>query len=58
MTYVPLLVVSSLSCSELLNQTEAADVNSAKMENVKKTNKNFVKEMEFITMLEFESIPK
>ncbi|XP_041795596.1 spindle and kinetochore-associated protein 1 [Chelmon rostratus] len=44
--------------SEPLNQKDAADVQPAQQENVKKTNKSFVREMEFITLPEFESIPQ
>lgn len=40
------------------NQNEVADVQPAQAENIKKTNKSFVREMEFITMAEFESIPQ
>lgn len=51
-------VLSSLSGGEpAMNQNEAADVQPAQTENVKKTNKSFVREMEFITMPEFENIP-
>ncbi|XP_076589762.1 SKA complex subunit 1 [Chaetodon auriga] len=44
--------------SEPLNQKEAADVQPAQLENVKKTNKSVIREMEFITLPEFESIPQ
>lgn len=51
--------LSSLSGSEpVMKQSEAADVQPAQMENVKKTNKSFIREMDFITMPEFESIPQ
>ncbi|TMS05641.1 N-lysine methyltransferase setd6 [Larimichthys crocea] len=42
----------------VMKQSEAADVQPAQMENVKKTNKSFIREMDFITMPEFESIPQ
>ncbi|XP_047453297.1 spindle and kinetochore-associated protein 1 [Mugil cephalus] len=45
----------------VMNQKEAADVQPAQPsqpENIKKTSKKFVREMEFITMTEFESIPQ
>ncbi|KAG8012893.1 Spindle and kinetochore-associated protein 1 [Nibea albiflora] len=41
-----------------MKQNEAADVQPAQTENTKKTNKNFIREMDFITMPEFESIPQ
>lgn len=41
-----------------MNQNEAAGVQPAELENVKKTNKTFVREMEFLTVAEFESIPQ
>ncbi|KAM9331587.1 SKA complex subunit 1-like, partial [Symphorus nematophorus] len=40
------------------NQNEAADVQPAQQENIKKTKKSFIREIEFITMPEFESIPQ
>ncbi|XP_008302556.1 SKA complex subunit 1 [Stegastes partitus] len=39
------------------NQNEAVDVQPSQAEKVKKTNKSFVREMEIITMPEFEGIP-
>ncbi|XP_019113748.1 SKA complex subunit 1 [Larimichthys crocea] len=42
----------------VMKQSEAADVQPAQMENIKKTNKSFIREMDFITMPEFESIPQ
>lgn len=41
-----------------MNQNEAAGIQPAELENTKKTNKTFVKEIEFITVTEFESIPQ
>ncbi|TKS73693.1 Spindle and kinetochore-associated protein 1 [Collichthys lucidus] len=42
----------------VMKQSEAADFQPAQMENVKKTNKSFIREMDFVTMPEFESIPQ
>ncbi|XP_062276304.1 spindle and kinetochore-associated protein 1 [Scomber scombrus] len=42
----------------VVKQNEAADIQHPQPENVKKTNKNYVREMEFITLPEFESIPQ
>lgn len=42
----------------VMKQSEAADVQHPQPEHVKKTNKSYVREMEFITMPEFESIPQ
>ncbi|XP_042352541.1 spindle and kinetochore-associated protein 1 [Plectropomus leopardus] len=41
-----------------MNQSEAADVKLAQQENVKKTKKSFIREMESITLPEFDSIPQ
>ncbi|XP_031724064.1 SKA complex subunit 1 isoform X2 [Anarrhichthys ocellatus] len=41
----------------VLTQKEAADVQPAQSENVKKTNKSVVREIEVITLPEYESIP-
>ncbi|KAM4572460.1 SKA complex subunit 1 [Odontesthes bonariensis] len=40
------------------NQNEATDRQPAQADDIKQTSKTFVKEMEFITMPEFESIPQ
>ncbi|GAA6232655.1 spindle and kinetochore-associated protein 1 [Lates japonicus] len=42
----------------VMKKNEAADVQLAQPENVKKTNKSCVREMESITMPEFENIPQ
>ncbi|XP_049430472.1 spindle and kinetochore-associated protein 1 [Epinephelus fuscoguttatus] len=42
----------------VMNQNETADVKPAQLENVKKTIKNFIRDMEFITVSEFENIPQ
>ncbi|KAM7396126.1 hypothetical protein PAMP_019194 [Pampus punctatissimus] len=42
----------------VMKQSEEADVQPLQPEQVKKTNKGYVREMEFITMPEFESIPQ
>ncbi|XP_051239296.1 spindle and kinetochore-associated protein 1 [Dicentrarchus labrax] len=42
----------------VMNQNEAPDIQPAQPETVKKNNKSFVREMEFITMPEFENIPQ
>ncbi|KAI3371770.1 hypothetical protein L3Q82_024323 [Scortum barcoo] len=42
----------------VINQNEAADAQPAPLDNVKKTKKSSVREMEFITMPEFDSIPQ
>ena len=53
------MFVLSLSENDpVLNKNEAADVQLVQPENVKKTNKSYVKEMEFITVPEFENIPQ
>ncbi|XP_070687376.1 SKA complex subunit 1 [Pempheris klunzingeri] len=44
------------TCEPVRNQSEAAAV--AQPQNVKKISKSFVRELEFITMAEFESIPQ
>ncbi|MEQ2249775.1 hypothetical protein ILYODFUR_032832 [Ilyodon furcidens] len=41
-----------------LNQNTAADVQPTQAENVKKTSRSFVKEMDCITLQEYESIPQ
>ncbi|XP_023146219.2 spindle and kinetochore-associated protein 1 isoform X2 [Amphiprion ocellaris] len=41
-----------------MNHNLAADIQPAQAENVKTTKKSFVREMEFITMSEFEGIPQ
>lgn len=40
------------------SQNEAADVHQAQLENVRKTNKSFVRAIKLITVPEFESIPQ
>lgn len=40
-----------------MDQNEAED-NPVELDNVKKADKSFAREMEFITMPEFESIPQ
>ncbi|KAA8590715.1 hypothetical protein FQN60_014649 [Etheostoma spectabile] len=40
------------------NQREGADVQPAQSENVKKTNRSVIRELELITMPEFQSIPQ
>lgn len=53
------MFLSSLSGSEpVINQKDAADVQPAQTENVKKPNKRFVRQIDFITMPEFENIPQ
>ncbi|XP_070764036.1 SKA complex subunit 1 [Enoplosus armatus] len=56
--HMPRKKVSANGSEPVMNQNEAADVQPAQLENVKKTNKSFVREMEFITMPEFESVPQ
>lgn len=41
-----------------MNRNEAADAQPAQPEIVKKISKSFVREIEVITMPEFESIPQ
>ncbi|XP_038562904.1 spindle and kinetochore-associated protein 1-like [Micropterus salmoides] len=57
-THMPRKKVPANGSEPVINQNEAADVQPAQLENVKKTNKSFIREMEFITMPEFESIPQ
>lgn len=53
------MFLSSLSGNEtVMNKNEAADVQLAQPENVKKTNKSCIREMESITLPEFENIPQ
>ncbi|XP_040894482.1 spindle and kinetochore-associated protein 1 [Toxotes jaculatrix] len=42
----------------VMNKNEASDVQLVHPENVKKTNKSYIREMESVTMPEFESIPQ
>uniref|UniRef100_A0A3Q3GQE2 SKA complex subunit 1 n=1 Tax=Kryptolebias marmoratus TaxID=37003 RepID=A0A3Q3GQE2_KRYMA len=47
----------SLGIKAVMNHNQAADVQTDQAENVK-TSRNFVKEMEYVTMPQFESIPQ
>nr|XP_046250437.1 spindle and kinetochore-associated protein 1 isoform X2 [Scatophagus argus] len=47
-----------LANEPVMNQSEGASVQSAQLENVKKSTKSLVREMEYITKPEFESIPQ
>ncbi|XP_068169478.1 spindle and kinetochore-associated protein 1 isoform X2 [Antennarius striatus] len=42
----------------VVTQKDAAGLQTVQVENISKSKKNFVREMEFITMPEFESIPQ
>lgn len=54
-----LIFISSLSGVEpLVMQKEAPDAQVAPPQHVKKTSKSYVREMDFITMPEFENIPQ
>lgn len=55
----PVLVLSAFSvCEPALEQIEAAGNKPAELENVKKSNKSFVRDITPITISEFESIPQ
>lgn len=55
----PVHVLSALSgCEPAVEQIQAAGNKPAELENVKKSNKSLVREIEPITMSEFESIPQ
>lgn len=41
-----------------MTQNEAMDIQPAQLDDVKKSNKTVVREMAFITIPEFESIPQ
>ena len=41
-----------------MTQNEAVDVQPVQLDHVKKSNKTVVREMAFITMSEFDSIPQ
>ncbi|XP_044049671.1 spindle and kinetochore-associated protein 1 isoform X2 [Siniperca chuatsi] len=56
--HMPRKKVPANGSEPVMNLNEAADGQPAQLENVNKTNKSFVREMEFITMPEFEGIPQ
>ncbi|XP_047200506.1 spindle and kinetochore-associated protein 1 isoform X2 [Hippoglossus stenolepis] len=56
--HMPMMKVPTNENEPVLNKNEAADVQLVQPENDKKTNKSYVKEMEFITVPEFENIPQ